>query len=370
VKILLISPGYPPVVGGVETVVAGLVDGLLSREAGDLGRGRLEVEVWAHARGGSPERVAPRPGLIVQRFADLGPDRFALSPALWREARRRLADFDLVHVHCYHVSAALAALFRRGVPVAFSPHFHGGGHTALARLAHVPYRPAGRLLFDRADEVIAVSAAERELIGARFPSAGARAVVIPNGVDASSIQAAVPHPDQPPTVLVLGRLERYKRVDRVVAAFLRGSVPGQLVIIGDGSARAELTALIERADLPRSAAVRLLGVLPRSEVERWLRTAHGVVSASAREAFGLIGLEAVAAGGRAVLSSDVTAHREVEQLAPTGRIRLIDPEWPDALARAVDDLLRQRPGPATSVRSNRDMVDDHLAVYRRLLAVR
>ena len=39
-----------------------------------------------------------------------------------------------------------------------------------------------------------------------------RTQVLPNGVDTAAVRAATPYPDEPPTVLSLGRLEPYKGV--------------------------------------------------------------------------------------------------------------------------------------------------------------
>ena len=57
------------------------------------------------------------------------------------------------------------------------------------------------------------------------------------GVDDRLISMAEPYSGQPPTILVLGRLEAYKNVGRVLAAFATLERPAQMVIIGDGIER-------------------------------------------------------------------------------------------------------------------------------------
>ena len=65
-------------------------------------------------------------------------------------------------------------------------------------------------------------------------------------------------------------------------------------------------------DLEIVGRVSFRGQVSDGEVRRWQRTATSTMSLSAREAFGLVLLEAAVAGSR-VVASDIPAHAELAQ---------------------------------------------------------
>ncbi len=352
-RLALIAPGYAPTPGGVESVVTGLARGLDA-----VG---IDVEVWTHAHPTASHTTVRDGGVAVRRFPTTSSQRYPVSVALWRYAAEHASGFDVVHVHGYHSAVSVAAVrVPRSIPLLFNPHFHGTGHTPAADVMHRLYRPLGRRILTRADAVIAVSEAERSILISRFPTAADTTVVVHNAVDGRRIQRAKPWPAQPPTILVLGRLESYKRVDAVIDAFAHVPPPAQLVIVGDGPDRLRLEQ--RAAASPRAGSILLLGYVSRTDADRWLKTADLVVSMSEHEAFGLVALEAAAAGATAVLS-DLPAHREVAGLlASTEQCHIVDrPSLPAAL---VSLLTEPRRG-TNAVRTWHDVSRDYLKIYRQ-----
>ncbi|MDQ1747667.1 MAG: hypothetical protein QOD07_1930 [Frankiaceae bacterium] len=354
-RVAVVAPNYAPVVGGVETVVTHVARALVERGC--------TVEVWTHRRAGLPAYEVDE-GVVVRRFATTRSARYPLSPSLWSHPRRAARGFDVVHAHSYHSTAALgAALARTPVPLVVTPHYHGVGHTRAARLMHVGYRPLGARLLTRAAAVVAVSAAEEALLRNDFPVLAATTCVVPNGADTAAIAAAEPWPGAAPTVLVAGRLEPYKRVDRVVAAFDRCTAPGRVVVVGDGPDRQRLERLASGARRARDVA--FLGRVPDGDLARWLRTARAVVSLSAHEAFGLVAAEGVAAGAVAVLS-DIPAHREVAAMLGTAA-RVVAADDIAAVTAAIDAALTTPNEGPRAVRSWDDVAADYLALYERVV---
>jgi glycosyltransferase involved in cell wall biosynthesis len=153
-------------------------------------------------------------------------------------------------------------------------------------------------------------------------------------------------------VLSVGRLERYKRVDRLLRAFALVSDRARLVVIGDGPDGARLRAMA-RGD------VRFLGRIDDDELRRWYRTARVVCSLSEHEAFGLTAAEAVVAGARVVLS-DIPAYAEL------GLGALVPANADDAtVAALLTEALRDNgPGPnADGIASWDDVADQLVAIY-------
>jgi glycosyltransferase involved in cell wall biosynthesis len=365
-RIAIVSPGYPPAPGGVESVVA--------HSARALVRAGFEVEVLAQDRRTDLPRTESDQGVLVRRFRTNQAENFRIAPGLYRHLARHAAEYDLVHGHSYHALVGVAAALvtkRRGrsTPFVLSPHFHGTGHTEARALMHRLYTPWGHVAVARSEAVVCVSPSEAELFASRFPKAVNKISVIPNAVDAEAVRAARPFLGEAPAVLSVGRLETYKRVDRLIRAFgvlnRNGAVLLQLVVIGTGPDRARLEALA--ADLCPEGSVRFLGRVEDGELHRWLRTASVLCSLSEHEAYGLAPAEALAAGARVVLS-DIPAHA---QFTATGRADLVpahaeDESLAEALLHALNNAAPPPPDAPSPVPDWNQIGDRLAALYNAL----
>lgn len=299
-RVLMVTPGFRGRPGGVEVHTSELVAGLAAQ-----GVDVSVVTASRDVRDRTDEqfddcRSTVYPAWRIQSMS--------IAPRAVVGALRRRSRADIVHVHSYHATTALAALGGRR-PIVFTPHYHGtGGHTAAAGVLHRVYRHLGARILRRADVVVCVSEAERELLTTDFPFVADKVRVVPNGVRVDELRRADPFEDAGPVVLCVGRLEPYKRFDEVIRAFAEVPRPARLVMVGDGSQRAELLTLA--ADLGLADRIVLCGRVSDDDLRRWLRTATVLVSMSEQEAFGMVPIEAAAAGARVVLS-DIPAHREI-----------------------------------------------------------
>lgn len=325
--VVVVSPGYPPAIGGVEEHVHQICTHLAA-----AGR---DVTVLTAARGVRRRTVTEQDGVRIVTYPAWAVPRISLSPRLLWAAWRIPASAPLVHVHSFHASTGLATLRRRRGLV-FTPHYHGGGHSPLARALHVLHRRIAGRMFANSARVICVSAAEQAHLVEDHPQAEGRTTVVPNGVDVALVRAASPWPDAPPTVLSLGRLEDYKRIDVLVRAMSTIAAPARLVVVGDGPHRAALEELVRELDL--TERVTVAGRLADDDVVRWLATADVLVSLSAHEAFGMAPLEAASSGARVVLS-DIPAHREIATEYLPGHATLVADPAPDVVAAAVSKAL-------------------------------
>jgi glycosyltransferase involved in cell wall biosynthesis len=274
----------------------------------------------------------------VRRFVDwTGSGQFPVAPGLARALWRDRGLFDVIHAHSFHAVPAMMAASVPKVPLVFTPHFHAVGHTKAASALHTVYDPLATLLFRRADKVTCVSLAESELLLRRYPSVEPRLSVVPLGVDSQALLAAEPFETDRPIVLVAGRLEPYKRVDTAIRAFASIRKDAQLVVCGTGSHRPALERLVR--ELGIASRVSFRGQVSDGELRRWQRTASSTLSLSAREAFGLVLLEAAVAGSR-VVASDIPAHAELEQrLRPAGgRMAVVTPDVA-TVAAALDSQV-------------------------------
>jgi glycosyltransferase involved in cell wall biosynthesis len=180
-------------------------------------------------------------------------------------------------------------------------------------------------MFARASSIVCVSRAEAALVEADFDGAQGKVHVIPNGVERDRFRHAQPRLSDSPYVLSLGRLEPYKRIDRIIEALGKVPLPTRLVIAGEGPARANLEAHARR--LRVHDRVDFAGILEENKLAELIAGADVVVSMSEHEAFGLSLIEAFSAG-RPVVASDLPAHREAVSYAPADASRIVPLDAP------------------------------------------
>lgn len=327
----MVTSHFPPSTGGLERHVSALTDAMASRG--------IEVDVIVPGTATAVHESEVHPGLTVRRFRSVvGGSHYPVAPGLWRYLRRNAGTYDLVHAHNYHALPALAAALSGARPLVITPHFHGTAHSPLGTAVYLPYRRAGRIIFDRASAVICVSSAEANLLASHFPRAAAKTRVIANGLDVEALRGAKPLPTANCVLLTAGRLERHKRVDLVLEALRLLPAEWHLCVIGKGRDRRRLER--RAGGLSLSGRVSFIDHVGDELFRRWLKTAAVYVSLSSHEAFGLAVAEAAVAGA-AVVVSDIPPHRELARLLGTGRFEFLRDDHGPALAQAIMRTERQ-----------------------------
>jgi glycosyltransferase involved in cell wall biosynthesis len=198
----------------------------------------------------------------------------------------------------------------------------------------------------RARRFVAVSPSTRDDLVRRGIPAGA-ITVIPNGLDHARYHERGRITDSRPTLLVLGRVEPYKRIELVLQALsvLRSTLSDvHLLVVGDGAARESMQQQVRQLGL--EAHVTFTGFVSEHEKVDYIRRAHVVVNTSEKEGWGLTVLEANACGLPAV-ASDVPGLRDAVRDGETGVLvphRDVT-KLTDALRRLLqDDAYRERLG--------------------------
>lgn len=154
---------------------------------------------------------------------------------------------------------------------------------------HPLWRLAQRRLYPYADAIVMQTARSVDCLP---PAVRHSAVVIPNPV---RLETSLPARSGEKRIVAVGRLTEQKGFDLLISAFaaIARVNPGwQLVIWGEGSARAQLEAQVVRLHL--GASVSLPGISPGPEC--WTQNADIFVLPSRYEGFPNVVLEAMAAG--------------------------------------------------------------------------
>jgi phosphatidylinositol alpha-mannosyltransferase len=194
----------------------------------------------------------------------------------------------------------------------------------------------GRLL-KRVHVRLAVSEAAKRTVAAHFPG---DYEVVPCAIDVERFAAPAPRPETMPAdwrhVLYVGRMEPRKGVDRLVRAMVnvQTRVPcARLVIVGGGPGREEIETLARRLEV----RVVFAGRVSDDDLPAYYQHADVVCSpALADESFGIVLLEAMAAG-RPIVATSITGYSE--WLGPAGCARFADVGDVDTLTRELLAVL-------------------------------
>jgi phosphatidylinositol alpha-mannosyltransferase len=271
--------------------------------------------------------------------------RLAFGPFSGQRVRKWIdeGNFDVVHVHepAAPSISLVTCLVSEGALV-------GTFHTSNAR-SRMMAVSAGflKVALEKLSARITVSAPAHVTLGDHSELFGASTVTIPNGVDVSEYSESEPmaiEPADAQVVVFLGRIDEPRKGFQVLApalATIAGQCPkARFFIAGPGDAD-HATKLIPKSARSR---VHFLGRISEAEKASLMARADVFVAPNTGgESFGIILLEAMAAGA-AVVASDLEAFSLVLGADPVGK--MFANEDSAALAHAVievlrDDVLRQ-----------------------------
>lgn len=192
--------------------------------------------------------------------------------------------------------------------------------------------------------VIAVSPTTRDaLVAMGIDSSRIR--VVYNGIVMPSVPSTLRVTDH--RVAYVGRIKRYKRLDRLVLALvaLRDEFPDiHLDIAGDGDGRIELESLVERMNVAKHVTIHgYVDELTKAEI---LQSANVFATPSMQEGWGLSVIEANAFGCPAV-AYNVSGLRVSILHGKTGLLAEDDKEFRESIATLLRDAnYRSRLGTA------------------------
>lgn len=321
--------------------------------------------------------ICPEPGPFVGRMKERGVETHLvhLAPlfnplALWRLTRLLARE----RVTILQTHGARANFYGRiagrlaGVPVIISTIHNSLKDYEVSPLKRWVYALLLRLTLSLVHRIICVSDATRCDLIDECPAAEAKTQTVYNGVD-PSVFPARPHRQkvrqelgipQGPVLVTIGRLTEQKGHRYLLRAF-----PGLLstwpqlccVFVGEGELHDALHHLA--IDLGVERACRFVGV--REDIADILAAADLFVLPSLSEGFPFVLLEALAMG-RPVVASRVNGVPELIEDHKTGL--LVPPRDPQALARAIRDMLSD---PATASKlgaAGRALVQERFTVDR------
>ena len=331
-KIGLVSPYVYPLPGGVTQHVRYLYENLRLR-GHDV---RILTSSHGLQRGSEGDVIRLGKGFSMPSNGSVG--TITLSPRYVSQARELLdrERFDVLHFHEPFVPFLSLVLLRESQSVNIGTfHAYGGWSPA--------YEFGSRAMGGYADRLhgrIAVSAAARHFIDRYFPG---DYKVIPNGVDAERFRRSVPlarWQDGTRNLLFVGRFEPRKGLLDLLKAYRVLRKTGchcRLLVVGGGPQEREARRYVATR---RLVGVEFLGRVSDDEKTQLFRTADVFVApATGRESFGIVLLEAMAAGAP-IVASDIHGYKGVLRRGREGL--LVPPHEPKQLAASISRILEDR----------------------------
>lgn len=338
-RILQVNKLYAPWIGGVETVVQNIAEGL--RDVADF-----ECEVLVCRDRGITEQATVN-GVRVTRVGSLG--RFLsmpVSPGFPACVKRQAADFDVVHVHVPFPLAMFCdwkAIKARGTRLVI--HHHSDIVRPLQQKILSYFAGFERRFFEAADIVLVTSEGLLQNSKTLVPYLH-KCRVVPLSIDLSQVKKPS-YADRLNTrkryglgedeqvVLFAGRLVYYKGLEYLIEAVRELNV--KLLIAGDGPLRPSLESRI--SDSGTASKIQILGRVSDDELAVLYSASDVFVlpSIASSEAFGLVQLEAMARGLPVINTSLPTGVPSVSLDGETGIT--VPPRDAQSLRNAISRIV-------------------------------
>lgn len=326
-RVLHIGKYYPPVKGGIETHVSGLCEALAPHTD-------ISVLVANRERATVREMVH---GIPVTRAGTLATlSGAALCPSMVRSIR--CAAADLIHLHTPNPGGVLALLAARWHgPLIVSHH----SDVVRQKVLNTFFQPVLDRLLARCSALVTTSEAylESSPVLIRFRD---RCRVIPYAIDTAAMDTVHPEIVQGirrrypgPLILGVGRMVSYKGFDYLIRAMR--AVPGTLILVGEGPLLGSLQRLAAGHGI--GDRVRFTGAVRDARPYYHAADIFVLPSVTEAEAFGIVQLEAMAAG-KPVINTNLST--SVPHVSPHQVSGLTVPCRDTAALTSALNLLLQR----------------------------
>ena len=298
---------YPPAPGGAETVVRAYSEGLLSKGHNvEVITTDLYTET-PFVKKDMPSEVSGVPVSRHSAYSISGEAHYVLAPGMVTSFLKKKAD--IIHTHSYGYFQNHAAWIKerfQSTPWVITPHFHPSwsmwGGAKRRTLRDFYDSRIGKSTMESADLITCVSNHEKEMLVKEIGINDSNIKIIFNGIDWNHWEEI---PDKKKFrsqyanisdkfIIFAGRLATNKGIpDLIEAISLEGSKRFDLVVMG---ADMGLGKELDELALSKNVRMHRLGHVDDETYRSALSAAEVLVLPSEYEAFGIVLLEAAAAG--------------------------------------------------------------------------
>ena len=245
----------------------------------------------------------------------------------------RHGRYDIAHSHMYAANMAvnIALLGIKNIRIVNMYHSTRPGSSPgqirmITRTQKIPNR------------IIAVSESVKEAL-TNIGVAPSRIEIIYNGIEVPPVREHIPERSStaPIHLLWAGRFVKQKRIwflVDVIDACRKAGIPVHLDLVGDGPTRAKMERIVRERNLSDMVIFHEFS----TDIKKYIRAADLFISASEREGFSNVLLEACATG-RGMILSDIPPHRELAHDSSAG---IIAGDFPEGWAAIIKQLSVDR----------------------------
>lgn len=325
-NILQISKYYHPHIGGIESIVQDIAEGVKNEH---------NSRVLSSNPQGLGSHVSHN-GVDVIKTASLGTLlSVPISPQFPLRLQQLRRRADIVH---YHLPNPLSVMSHLLLPPNDTP-LVATYHSDIVRQSRAMsmYRPFLHKFLKRTDRIL-VTSPRLVKHSSELKPYQAKCTVVPLSINVKqhqSVSSRGRFETTEPLILFVGRLSYYKGVEYLIRSM--HNIDANLLIIGEGEKSDELHSLSKELDLDKKVSFE--GHVSEEELGHAYEAADVFVlpSTEPSEAFGIVQLEAMAHGLPIVNTSLPTGVPWVSQDGKTGIT--VTPKDSAALANAISTLL-------------------------------
>lgn len=323
-KILQLGKFYPPHLGGIETVMQDICDGMNKR--GILCDCLVSNKSLAYQ-----ENITPYGGRIF-RTASLGIlASTSITPQMIFKLREIIKNYDIIHLHYPDPIAVLALLLTPSDKIILT-HYHSD--IFKNRFYFGPFAPLQKAILKRSDLIITTS--QKYINESPYLRDFAqKCIAIPIGVDMP--KSDIDTSKNQNIICSVGRLVPIKGFESLIASaqFLPEDFEIHIAGGGDERYKAKLQNLIQSLQLEHR--VFLVGPKKKEELLEFYAKSKYFVLPSLQESYGIVLVEALSFGLPCVSTKLKPSGSDfINQHQSTGLV--IEPKDPKAIAKAILEI--------------------------------
>lgn len=328
-KIINISPKYPPNLGGVQNVVRQISEEFIKKGH--------QVDVFTSDIGCPKDKQLKSTKNLKIHY--LKAKEFAHTPiilSLYKELMKIPQD-SIMHVHvaqAYVPEIVYKVWKKRKIP--YIAHMHGDADPSsfLGKIIFKPYKKIFiKIFLKHAEKIIVLTEGYKELIGKKYAIDKHKIIIIPNGVGEEFFvnkkgKNKIPH------LLFVGRISTEKNLPRLIESIALCKSKFILDIVGNGELLDKNKKLVRQKNLKN---VIFHGKKTGKDLVKLYGQADIFISTSDGEGFPLTILEAMASR-LPIIASDVKGNHEIVKNVGI----LVNPLNPKNFAKEIDNLIQNK----------------------------
>lgn len=330
-KIIQITPFFPPHLGGMENVVKEISENLAKKGH--------QVTVFTSDIGCKEYKLVSTENLEIYYLNSFEIAHTPIIPSLFSKLLK-ISKNSIIHLHvAQSFTPEIAGLISkiRGIPFIAHIHIDVGPSGRLGFLLPLYKKVLLKKVLSSSSKIVVPSGDYVDLVNKKYAISKDKICKVPNGVDLNNFKSLPNKQNDPIRLLYVGRLSKQKNIPLLIRTFkivtekINKNI--ELDIVGEGEEKSKIIAMITAENLEKK--VNLHGELRGGRLYEKYSNSDIFILTSDYESFGMVLIEAMASG-LPIIATNIPALRNVVENNKTGL--LVKPE-PEDLAKALEKLI-------------------------------